>query len=864
MIGSAVRSSLWGDDGGVAGFEVWACQGQVAADQGRRMPGMIRATGIDCLSEGRKRLALFMAVLTAMPIFVAPALAQGGNSLALGHSYLEVIRGLDAQELGGLTLFFGALIFAVVTAVMLVRTREQLRVELTRARTDVATLDGEVDRLYGLLLAEPQVIVAWGRGPTPEIIGDPKMIAPELTADRITTFAAWLRPEQAFRLDSVVERLLTSGEGFAISLTTAAGRYVAVEGRAIGGSATLRLNEVSGLKKEIAELAHRLQRQQADAEAQRALLDALPSPVWTRDASGRLTYVNPAFARAVGAVDPATAVANGRELHESARDSAYSGRVVANVAGTRRIFDIFEMPTPRGSAGMGRDVTELETLRSDFASTVEAHRRTLDQLSTGVAIFASNHNLAFYNSAYRKLWEIDAGFLDGHPADSAVIDRLRAARRLPEQQDFRAWKAQLHRAYRASEAATYEWHLPDQRTLRVVTTPNPDGGVTYLFDDVTERLNLERRFDALIRVQGETLDNLTEAVALFGSNGRVRLYNPVFEKMWQLSPTMLDEHPHIETVIEQWRMFHRDHETWQALRAAVTAIDIWDPVFRRIERIDGSVVDCRTVRLPDGATLVTFQDVTDSVKVERALIERNTALEEADKIKIDFVHHVSYELRSPLTNIIGFAHFLSDPSTGPLTAKQAEYLGYITVSSNALLAIINNILDLASIGAGAMTLDLDRVDIRATMAAAVEGVQDRLVKNDIKLELRTPRDIGSFVADERRIRQILFNLLSNAIGFSPPGETVVLAAERAPDQVSFTVKDRGPGISSEIRDKVFDWFESHTHGTHHRGAGLGLSIVRSFVELHHGTVQIDSVPGQGTTVVCTFPLAAETARDAAE
>jgi signal transduction histidine kinase len=525
---------------------------------------------------------------------------------------------------------------------------------------------------------------------------------------------------------------------------------------------------------------------------------------------------------------------------------------------------VFETPTRRGSAGICQDVTELEALRSTFASTVEAHRRTLDQLSTAVAIFDPNRNLAFYNSAYRKLWEIDGAFLDQHPADSAVIDRLRAARRLPEQQDFRAWKAQLHRAYRTREPATYEWHLPNQRTLRVVTTPDPDGGVTYLFDDVTERLNLERRFDALIRVQGETLDNLCEAVALFGSDGRVRLYNPVFEKMWQFSPAMLDEHPHIEAVIEQCRKFHRDHETWQSLRAAVTTIDRREPILRRIERTDGSVIDCRTVRLPDGATLTTFQDVTDSVNIERALIERNIALEEANKIKIDFVHHVSYELRSPLTNIIGFAHLLGDPATGPLTTKQAEYVGYITGSSNALLAIIDNILDLASIGAGAMTLDLNRVDIRTAMAAAVEGVQDRLVKSNIKLELRAPRDIGSFVADERRIRQILFNLLSNAIGFSPSGGTVVLAAERGRDQVSFTVKDDGPGIASEIKEKVFDWFESHTDGTRHRGAGLGLSIVRSFVELHRGTVRIESAPGQGTSVICTFPLATEAARDAAE
>src|SRR5262249_26310843 len=143
-----------------------------------------------------------------------------------------------------------------------------------RTCAQVAALDGEIDRLYGLLLAEPQVVVVWSRGAVPEIIGDPRMIAPELTADRIMIFAAWLRPEQALRLDSAVERLLTRGEGFSIQLTTAAGRHVAAEGSAIGGSAILRLNEVSGLKKEIADLTHQLQRQQADAKAQRALLEA--------------------------------------------------------------------------------------------------------------------------------------------------------------------------------------------------------------------------------------------------------------------------------------------------------------------------------------------------------------------------------------------------------------------------------------------------------------------------------------------------------------------------------------------------------------------------------------------------------------
>ena len=216
---------------------------------------------------------------------------------------------------------------------------------------------------------------------------------------------------------------------------------------------------------------------------------------------------------------------------------------------------------------------------------------------------------------------------------------------------------------------------------------------------------------------------------------------------------------------------------------------------------------------------------------------------------------MSYELRSPLTNIIGFANLLGDPAFGALTQKQGEYLGYITASTNALLALINNILDLATIDAGAMTLNLGDVDIRTSMEAAAEGVQDRLVKNSISLDIRAPANIGSFVADERRLRQILFNLLSNAVGFSPAEETVTLAAERRPDAVYFKVSDRGPGIPPEAMDKVFDWFETDSMGSQHRGPGLGLSLVRSFVELHGGTVTIDSVSGKGTTVTCTFPVA---------
>ena len=140
-----------------------------------------------------------------------------------------------------------------------------------------------------------------------------------------------------------------------------------------------------------------------------------------------------------------------KRVRVRASGRAYAGRLPAVVGGQRRIFDVLDVPTRLGSAGIAIDATEVQIMRAEMASMIDAHRRTLDQLATGVAIFAANQKLTFYNAAYRSLWDLDAGFLDQAPTNSALLDRLRAARKLPEEPDFRAWKEQLHQAYRATE-----------------------------------------------------------------------------------------------------------------------------------------------------------------------------------------------------------------------------------------------------------------------------------------------------------------------------------------------------------------------------------------------------------------------------
>ncbi|HTP91788.1 MAG TPA: PAS-domain containing protein, partial [Xanthobacteraceae bacterium] len=647
--------------------------------------------------------------------------------MALRELVLSAHRSIDQHQIAMLVLITGLMLFAVVTAILLVRSRARSARMEAWSREEIAVLRSELDRANALLQSEQQIMVDWpAASDEPGIEGSPALVG-ATAPHRVLAFGTWLDPARARAMELAVDALRRRGEAFSMTVTTLSGDPIEAQGRAIAGRAVLRLKDASGVKRDLVTLANRYEAMRTEVASLRTLIETLPSPVWTRDETGELTFVNAAYARAVEAKDAADAVERHLELLDSSsRDNiershrasgAYAGRLPAVVAGARRTFDVLEFRTETGSAGIGMDATEADTMRLALARLVDAHRRTLDELSTGVAMFGADHKLTFYNAAFRALWDFDAAQLDQRPTDSALIEELRTARKLPEQQDFRQWKSQLLEAHRVVEAREHTWHLPDGRTLRVVTTPNPDGGVTYLFDDVTERLDLERRYEEVIRVRGETLDNLAEGVAAFASDGRIRLHNPAFARMWRLSPQSLAERPHIETISELCQPLIGDDPTWSRLREVVTAIDSREPIAGRVERRDGTVVDCTAVPLPDGATLVTFHDVTDSVNVERALRERNEALEDADKIKIDFVHHVSYELRSPLTNIIGFVHLLGEPSTGPLAQKQREYLDYITVSTNTLLALINNILDLATIDAGRMQLNLGPVDIGRTMAA---------------------------------------------------------------------------------------------------------------------------------------------------
>ena len=596
------------------------------------------------------------------------------------------------------------------------------------------------------------------------------------------------------------------------------------------------------------------------------LLATVPHPAWVETAAGERIWTNAAYARAVGAQgtdvpEPLLDANASAQLHP-ATDGPIAERVATIVGAERRLLDVAADRRNGTLAALAIDVTQVNQTLTHQERALQSHAATLDRLATAIAIFGPDRRLAFHNAAFATLWNLPAAFLEQAPPEERVLDRLRADRRLPETADFKAWKRDQLKGYETREGFERWWHLPDGQTLRVIANPGSDGGVTYIYENVTEQLALERRYNALSRAQGETIDNLGEGVATFGPDGLLRLANPAFWHLTGAGPADVGDHVRdiAATVPAETRA------VVAALAGQVTGLtDHRTKAEGRLECADGRVLDYAFSPLPDGSTLATFADVTDSVNVARALVDRNIALEAADNLKNAFIEHVSYELRSPLNTIIGFTQLLSRPETGPLSERQREYANYISTSSEALIVIIDGILDLATIDAGIMELNVAPVDVAANVSQVLDGLKDRVAEASLDIEIAIADDAGSFEGDAQRVRQVIFNLVSNAVSHSPPGSSITITSRREGDFLAIAVRDRGPGISAEKAEAVFDRFMTTGARGRRGGVGLGLSLVKSFVELHGGTVAVAQVDGPGAEMVVRFPRHAATrhVRDAA-
>jgi signal transduction histidine kinase len=434
---------------------------------------------------------------------------------------------------------------------------------------------------------------------------------------------------------------------------------------------------------------------------------------------------------------------------------------------------------------------------------------------------------------------------------------MRELRKLPEQADYKQFKQNWVTKF-TTLLEPYEemQYLPDGSVIRMIVVPRPMGGSLLTLEDVTSHLKLETSYNTLMAVQQETMDNLAEGVVVFGEDGRLKLSNQAFAKMWNIPPAELAGALHISKLVEKTKGLF-SAEAWPAMRQTLLGNGLErEPRRGRLQRNDGSVLEYSIMPLPDGNILNAYFDITDTVKVEQALLEKNAALQAAEKLKTDFLANMSYQLRTPLNAIMGFAEMLQQQYFGKLNERQMEYTGSMIEAGQRLISLVNDILDLSTIEAGYLSIYPTEIRVKEMLERVAQLTRDWAKKQKLDMVIACPDESLTVMADERRLKQVLLNLISNAINYSPSGGQITLSAERTGEFVQLGVRDTGMGIPAEDMASVFTPFERiHSRKAQRRGgAGLGLALVKNIVELHGGKASIESQEGIGTLVTCRLPV----------
>ncbi len=615
-----------------------------------------------------------------------------------------------------------------------------------------------------------------------------------------------------------------------------------------------------------------------------ALLDAMPIPIWLRDSKLDLAFVNRA---ATGVVDSNPNLAkHARTLGERA-----SERRLIDRDGNAQLVELSEIPLgmqthgdakkSSGSLGYALDQSGREEIESAFLRHQLSYDAVLEGLSAPVAIFTADTHLEFANSAYANLWKMDHGWLGERPRLAEIIEKQHEDRLLPEAPDFKAFKAeQVARFKVLSNPHTEMLYLPSGQALRQKIAPYGDGGLVYTFEDISDNLGLQRSYKQLGAVQTETLNNLHEGVAVFGSNGRLKLYNPVYANLWELDDAILVTKPHLTEVLECTRALRPapdsntawlDEDWTNHKTLIVSQLLSRSQSNGRLNLTNGKAIKYVKVPLPDGAVLLSYVDVSDSAKVENALRDRAEAMEQADLVKSQFIADVSREVRTPLNTVIGFADMLLQEYFGELNPRQSEYAQSISDTGRNMISVVGDVLDLATMDAGQLRLSKESIDIHGLLVSSFNLIKDRAKRRSINLEFDCAPDIGWMTGDAGRLKQVIYNLMANAATYTPPRGKITLGAAREKEHVVIRVIDTGVGVPNSDHQRIFRPFdkgsevspandETKPHMTgkdRERGVGLGLTIAKRFIEFQGGTIDIKSRVGRGTTVDIKFPSTEE-------
>ncbi len=512
----------------------------------------------------------------------------------------------------------------------------------------------------------------------------------------------------------------------------------------------------------------------------------------------------------------------------------------------------------RGYRGIGRDITQQVNAE---ARAVAAQARLVDAIESIPAclvLLDAEDRVVLCNNRYREAHAaIEEKLAPGTPfaelcrasAEAGLIPA--AAGRVD------AWLAERLARHRSYGSWTEERQAKG-RWFQLTERPTAEGGTVLVQVDVTDLKRREQELAEKTQVLQATFDNMEQGIVVLDRDLRIKAWNGRFADLLGISPESVKFGAPVaditRIIASRGEYGPGDIETLVAQRNS--DLNRLDKPVRERRRPDGTVIEQHRVRMPDGGLLVTYTDTTESRRVEADLRRARDEAELASRSKTEFLANMSHELRTPLNAVIGFSDVLIGEIFGPLgDARYRDYAHDIRDSGNHLLNLINDVLDVAKIEFGRIELIEESVSLGEVIDSCVRLVRERADAAGVALVTDVPPDLPELRADTRRMKQVLINLLSNAVKFTPSGGRVTISAATDGGDLTLAVTDTGIGMAPEdlaTALQPFGQIDSRL-ARKYQGTGLGLPLTKAMVELHGGSLELISAPGQGTTALVRLP-----------
>jgi PAS domain S-box-containing protein len=445
---------------------------------------------------------------------------------------------------------------------------------------------------------------------------------------------------------------------------------------------------------------------------------------------------------------------------------------------------------------------------------------------------------------------------DDHPLLSRLLRKVGASpAEAPSVEIWRELLGLIGRTYQEADQDRYTL----ERSIDISSRE-----MQGLYQDLKRRTDTElearrRQIEESYAVLRATLESASEGILVVDARRNVVAVNRRYAEMMRVPDEIIASRDHRRIIAESMKQLADP----VAVRQRIEEMHATHETFHdELVLVDARIIDrySAPVHAPDGAPagrVTFFRDITDQRAAHAQLESARSAAEAASTAKSMFLANMSHELRTPLNAVIGLADLLLLESGDPITRRQREYLEGVTQSGRHLLALVNDVLDLAKIEAGRHDLELETVGVRDAIEEAMTGLVPLAHHRGVSIALEIPRDVRDMRADRLRLRQILYNLMSNALKFTDRGGTVTIRGRDDGMSIAISVADTGIGIADGDLPRLFQAFEQLTQpsGDRPAGTGLGLAVTRRLVDMHGGTIEVASELGVGTTFTVKMPAA---------